>query len=326
MWLIEVTINGTVNRISTEAQALTYYWHNYVVAFEPISYSMAEKTGGYIRPSYGSLELSPELFDDDYPPPVSCAVTVKYTDSDEASAVEIWSGYAHRSRIGRESISYRMYGGGYADTIVSTALSNTLVQEFTTYCGASHLNLTLDSTAARSPSPSISRASSSSDEPTIDVLSEIAAATNHCFYINDGTLYLIDMLADNGTSTLTEFDFLPVEYEDPPPYPLFRSGAYSVTGSYDYGTVQDLGTEDDVGTSDVEDQLADSRTILERPTIRITRPIKAENIPTFGEKISFADDSTPPGSNSISGWLRVRNLRFSGDGEFLVIEGEGAIA
>lgn len=326
MWLVKITLGGTVYRVNTVSAALEHFWDGLIMSFNPLSYSMREETGGYIEPRFGGASFSPELFEDNWPPPMHVTIDVKYTESDEASAIEVFSGFAHRNRIGRDSIDYDFWGDTYDSTIVSTAVSGTLNEVFTTYCGASYLNLTLDTTAARATSPSISIPSNSSDVPVIDMLSKAAAAVNHCFYINDGTLYLIDMLADNGTYTYTEFDFKPVEYTDKQPVMLFRSGAESLIGSHPHGEIKDLDIDDYVTADNIATHLAGAKTILERPELMLTVPVADDLFSLFGAKINWTDESMGPEGSSITGALWVRGITIDSDGEFVTLTGDGAIS
>ena len=100
MILVEMTINGTTYYISDEyINTLTHMWDGVIQSFSPIQYAIRSLAGGYVEPIYGDINLSPELFEDEWPPPVSCAITVKITDTTEAVATTIFDGTAHRGLI-----------------------------------------------------------------------------------------------------------------------------------------------------------------------------------------------------------------------------------
>lgn len=326
MWLVEITINSTMHRVSTVSSALTYFWDGKIIEFNPLGYSMREETGGYIEPRFGGASFSPALFASDWPPPLHCAIDVKYTESDESSAIEVFSGHAHRSRIGRDSIDYDFWGDIYDESIVSTVINKTLVTEFADFCDPGYLNLTLDSTAARDPSPTLSIPSNSQTVPVIDLMSKSAAAVNHCFYIKSGVLYLIDMLAANGTYPYTEFDFMPVEYIDRQPYILFRSAAQSVFGSQPHGEIKELDIDEYVGSSAIATHLAGAKTIFERIEISMTLPTTPDLFLIFGGELSWTDESMGPEGESITASMRVRAMTVDPEGEFVTLTGDGAIS
>lgn len=244
MILVSLTINGTVHRISDEYCELTHLWEAKVAGLTPVSYATKSNAGGYVEPSYGDIELLPDLFAGDWPPPKSCACTVKITDTTEEAAVTIFTGTAHRAEINREGIKYELHGPSYSSALTAkTWIDGTLNSVFTTYCGASYLNLTFNSTYERATSPAVYGVFDS-DTTVIEMLSALAEATNHLFYISGSTLYLVDMLLDNGTAVdVDEFDFFPVEYSDTQPFKLFQTEGvnrtYRLAGTYAYGDVDD---------------------------------------------------------------------------------------
>jgi hypothetical protein len=247
--LVEMTINGTLHRISDEYLELTHLWEGMIVGIEPITKATRALTGGYVEPQYGGITLHPDLFAGaDWPPPKSCAITVKISDTTEEDAVTIFSGVAHRTGIAEDGPRYAIYGPSYSNEMASdTLVDGTLLEVFTTYCGASYLNLTLSHTYDRATSPQVYRKVPAGSS-IIDMLSEFAEATNHLFYISGSTIYLVDMLIDNGSEkAVTEDDFSPPEYTDQPPYRRFSAEGigviwggvkqqYSVAGTYAYGT------------------------------------------------------------------------------------------
>lgn len=240
MILVQLTINGTIHYLSDDYLELTHLYEAKVAKVNPVSYATRSEAGGYVEPQFGDIEFLPDTFSDDWPPPKSCVIKISITDTTEEAAVEIFTGRAHRTAITRESVKYDLFGKSYSNAITATTwIDDTLSAVFTTYCGASYLNLTLNTDYARATSPSVYR-EIEADTLIIDMLSDFAEATHHLFYISGTTLYLVDMLLDNGTDLeVDEFDFFPVEYSDAQPYRRFMTEAvrkYSLASSYGYGS------------------------------------------------------------------------------------------
>jgi hypothetical protein len=90
-------------------------------------------------------------------------------------------------------------------TISGTGEYSTLAEIFAWACGAARLNLSLDTSLARSPSPSLAYWAGG-QAAIIDFLSDISAFFNHLFFIRRKTLYLVAMEEDYDTRTQTEHD------------------------------------------------------------------------------------------------------------------------
>jgi len=116
MLLVEITINGAVRRVSIEGHALVNNWQPYIVGFDAPSLAISSDHGGYAKMSFGSITFNPTLFIDDWPPPVSCPLSIYYTDTDEAARELVFSGTAHLKSFGRESISYALFGPSYDES------------------------------------------------------------------------------------------------------------------------------------------------------------------------------------------------------------------
>lgn len=327
MWLVTININSTDYQVSTEDLALESFWDGDVLSLNPISWMPDHNTGGYIRPRFGSIDLSAALFQRAgvWPPQESCAITFELTDDNEAGKILILEATAHCKSYDRTKISYSIYADSYDSYLNGTIFTaDTISSIFTTYCGASYLNLTLDTTyIGAGGTQTITYTVPSKDTLLIDVLSAIAASANLFFFIKDGTLYLWNMRTTCGTSNLTEFDFLPATYEPAPPISYIVSGAYSVVGAYSYG--QEISTlSADYGVSYITAHMANSRDdILERPRARIEIPALVANIPNFGEVISWTDENVGPDSASVA--MKVRELSFTQNGDFIKLEGDSAI-
>ena len=187
MLLVELTINAVLNRISDEyVYSLTNPWEHKIISFSAPAYSIATDHGGYVQMGFGSIELIPDLFDSDWPPPISCVISVYYTATNEAAKETLFQGVAYLSQVDREAVIYELYGDSYTATIAdATAYNGSLVSLFSTWCGAGILNLTLDSSAARGASPNVTH-TTDGEQLAIDLASEIAAYYSHCFYIRGG--------------------------------------------------------------------------------------------------------------------------------------------
>ena len=95
-------------------------------------------------------------------------------------------------------------------TMVGTASQTSLLEVMT--WGQTQLGIgNIVSTNARASSPDTAYWATS-QMPLIDFLSDICAFFAHLFYISDDKLYLIDMLLDNGSNTITEFDYYSAMY------------------------------------------------------------------------------------------------------------------
>ena len=110
MFLIEVTINTVLNRLSMEGIALDHWWDNKVISFDPPIYKTSEKRGGFCSLSFGSVSFSPDLFESDWPPPLSCATTIYYTETTEAAEQKMFEGTLHLNNIKNDEIIYEFYG------------------------------------------------------------------------------------------------------------------------------------------------------------------------------------------------------------------------
>lgn len=91
-------------------------------------------------------------------------------------------------------------------TISGIGEDSTLINIFDWAVQVGRLNLSYDSSLATAFTASYWAAS---QETLVSFLDRLAAYACHLFYVQDETLYLVDMDSDNGTSALTEFDFYP---------------------------------------------------------------------------------------------------------------------
>ena len=128
MLLIEFPINGVTQRISDRILLLEHPWKPYVAAFAPPAWRMDKEYGGMVRFGGGSITINNQLFVDldVWPPPVQATPTAKYTASDEASAVTLFTHIAHL-------VSYDRFEAVY--DIRETEWVNQLLDETVDYNG-----------------------------------------------------------------------------------------------------------------------------------------------------------------------------------------------
>ncbi len=322
MLLVQATINGTDYYTSMEGVALTHYWDAVIIGFDPPQYQMSDLYGGYVRPGFGSIKFSHDLFDSEWPPPVSIDTSIYYTATTEAAKETLFSGKAHLRTINREIVEYELYSESFTATIADlTAFDDTLVDVATWFCNAARLNLTLDSTYARAVSPDV-KFTLSGEQLAINLFSDICAFFTHCFYISGTTLYLIDMLAAAGSQTITEFDFFPSEYHYEVPVALARTTNYARTSAYPYGQEISLGTEFIDTEAKINTALDNIITVQNKPWCNLRMPFLG-SLPTPGKKISWTDTSL---GSDLAAYIYARTLRFDFEAEEVIVEGEGALS
>ena len=296
--LSEVVINSTTHYVSDEWHQLTRLYEPKIASYTPVRYGLPVVYGGFAKPKWGDRSFLPDLFDGtDWPPPKTITVTDKLTETTEAAAITVFAGTLHLASYNETEVVYTPHGEEYTATIAdSTALSGTLASIFTTYCGATHLNLTLDTTDARGTTPTITY-TTSGEQMTIDVLSDLAAYCTHCFYIKGTTLYLVDMLAgDDNSYSLDEFGyFMGSEYRAQQPVSLIKgtdtsSNERSVDGSYQYGEELTVDIYDNNQTR-VETELGNIKTLVEKDYYRFRVIPESDKLPTIGEVITVTNES-----------------------------------
>ncbi len=336
MILVQIDINGTTHYVSDRYKALTNQWRGMVTGFAPISFSTRQDYGGYADISYGDITFVPALFSSsgDWPPPVECDITVKWLDTNtspinESNAVEYFVGKIYRKTIDTKGVSYRLYHDNtYTATVAnSTTYNDTLVNVMTTLCGASYLNLTLDSTLARSPSPNVNF-TTSGEKLAIDLASEICAFYSHCFYIESGTLYLMDMGVDNGTRNISYQHFTQSDVVDQDPISKMSiSGEDTwapVTTSYPYGREMSFQKYHNT-ESNATDALNDILAVLQKANATLNIPLGrlGSSLPKIGEALSWTDDDLYTGLDVT---VRARKIVFNLLDGYCEITGEGGIS
>lgn len=319
--LIEFTINGTLNRLSQEGIALTNYWDAKVSTFDPIQFKLASYYGGYVKLGYGSISFVPDLFDDDWPPPVTGLLSAYYTATTEGAKETLFTGIAQLTGINRREITYRLYGPTYDETIASTTAYNNDLETVLDAILTSIAEIdTLDVTYGRVAIPNVTH-TTSGDKLAIDLASDIAAFYGHLFYVSGTTAHLVDMLLNSGTVEYTEFDYFPSQYDYLEPVAVARAGAFSQFSAFSHGknlsVTQYHDTEANVNTA-----LNDIMTIWHKPRTRFRIPFLG-SIPTPGKKLSWTDTGQAQDTDM---FIMARSISYDFDNELVIVDGEGAIS
>ena len=322
MLLVKLTYSGTDYYLSQDGHALTHLWKQYVLSFDPPQRRLPLDYGGYCKLEWGSIKIAGMFFQTGnlgvWPPPAEMDITIYHTDTDEASAVTLLSGVAHRVAVDLQGVTYDIYGPEYADTVAaSTAYNDTLVTIAMAMCAT--LGLSLDSTAARSPSPAVVH-TTSHERLLIDLLSDFCAFYSHLFYIEGTTLYLVDMLADNGSRTI-EFKYLrgPEYHWEPLTYEV-TDGTNVSFGTNKYGrSVRQDAYHDTAGN--ITAAFDDILTVCNSDWASISIPFEGD-VPVPGEKISWTDEQLAADTEM---YIRARSITYDFDRRLIHIEGEGSM-
>jgi len=119
MLLVQLTVNTVVKRISDTLLTLEHTWYPYVDAFSAPQWQITKDYGGFGRLGFGTITISPELFESDWPPPIQCNITIQYTASTEAAAVTILADYtAHLTDYNRESVTFKIQDFEYEQKLL----------------------------------------------------------------------------------------------------------------------------------------------------------------------------------------------------------------
>lgn len=326
MLLVTIALGGQTYRVSNEELALAHNWRHYILSMDAIHFALPMQYGGYCAINYGRIELSPDLFDhaEVWPPPVNMQITVQYTATDEESAETFFLGTAHIAEMTRDGIQYELYPPEYDETTASgTELAGSLNQVLGTLLTGIEEITAIDTTLARAPSPGISY-TTTSECLNINLASQIAAFCGHLFYVDGDVAVVVDMLADNGARTLTEFDFFgddPPRYWQDPPTAIVRAGDEDALSAYPYGGEISVQAYTDVG-ADIQDAIDDILAIVNRMRGSITLPLLG-SLPKPGERLTWTDTALIE-STDFRIWARV--IRFDFDAEAITIEGDGGYA
>ena len=516
MLLVQLKVTSVVKRISDRLLTLEHTWYPYIISFSAPQWQVEKDYGGFGRLGFGTITISPRLFENDWPPPIQCEINILYTATNEAAAITLFARMAHLTDYDKESVTYKIqdleydqkllsevddydantvalprgfgtvthvtptrlpdvdigapygdaptyslgsltsaqgalriigftrYSGGSATKVItgdingdpvshgysngetviivnsdnfngSHVISNASGSTFTipipfasgteslplyscvyqdgdvqvyddgvpisenfynngdgTFSlmatpegqvtisgtasqttlsalmswGRTQLGITsYNNTYARSPSPTIS-AWVTSQQTVLNFLSEICASFSHLFYIKSDTLYLVDMYRDNGSDSLTDFEFL-----ESPKYGKFSpikkltskwqtysaevghsGGEHDLTISHyikttDHEISEDLyeyGSELSIPAyhydeANVRSCLVLIRELLGKDKVTVDLPLSG-SLPELGEKLSWTDGALPV---DVPGFIRTRTLTFDFVVGVVSITGEG---
>lgn len=292
--------------IALDDIALEDQWLDHIQSFSSFKLATEYETGGYVKPTFTDLALSPEMFLTSWLPPDTATVILIETETDRASGVVIFEGTAALGTYDRSSVAYRLTKT--EDTTVvaeSTVLSGTLLSNITLYCGATYLDLTVDATHARAVSPSITY-TLTKEVSTLDLLSEMCSECTHAFEVVEGVLYLHDLLAAATEVALTEFDVFPSKY----------SGALSTNK---------LPVADDlkfIAAAGKNTEIANMTTVLESSLITIPCPID-QTKPRVLDTATLYDEST---IQPVTSSMKVTNIVYNFDTNKMQMEGFGTVS
>ena len=245
----------------------------------------------------------------------------------------------------------------------TAAAGETLSDVFNYFCGASFLNLTYNNTNSRVISPTVSMWITN-QQTILEFLSELSAYFTHLFYTNSTTLFLRDMLLDNGTETITEFQFFNsnISYNSPIkkikttiqfPHSVDMvtsdagtTGKYvkedeeeiEINGSYKYGEEEEISSAlqyDDSGFADA--YAANLRLLRYNNKLALTDIKTILEKPQINVEMPIEDNNLPDFGKKISFIntaynqdtnvsLRIREISFDFLNENLTISGDGEIS
>jgi len=289
MILVEFTPNGgTLQRISNEDIALEYQWFGYITSMSTMKLSLPTRHGGFARPEFASIAISPELMQELGAYSETADVCLIETDTDENGGIVLFTGTARLDTYNRYSFVYNLKQSEMPETIAaSTAYNNTLVNVVSSLCTT--LGLTLDSTAARSLSPAVLH-TTTSNQLAIDLLSDMCSFFSHGVKIIGTTLYLYDMLGTQTATNLDEFDVQPCEYLKDTPYSLFKAtDTQTLVGTVGNGGEYSVTPYHTTGTN-IQTALADIKSIMEKDIANI-RFKSNQNKPSILDQITLLDES-----------------------------------
>jgi hypothetical protein len=342
MILATLSGNGTTLWLSMRGASSGHWWAPGIREFDMPKWGTAYEWGGAVTLEFGGMSIFPQTLIDaeTWPPPLTWSVVVEYMPdggvygTDNQTLIE---GSLRRDGFSFESVRYNFYENtGLEYNIAGGTAWNTNLQSFVTWmCDPTRLNLSTDFTASsRASAVTINHQLPTDDNrQAIGVMSDALAFYSHCFYIRGGTCYVVDMLAENGSRDLSEFDFFPPEYMDTEPIQYvsntddewtYPTGEFS-SGQMDGNQIDVTPFHPDNGTT-IEAAYDDIITIIQKPRIRIGVPLTGD-LPVPGEKIEWSD-SRFKGNIVASILAREISYDFSptDGGLRAIIEGEGTIA
>ncbi len=316
-----VSINATLpaaRKIATEPHGL---YKGEISNIDGMAINSIHRTGGFWKPRIGTIGITEEAFDGEEKPTVitlpvevqSVAYSTFTTIPATGQLEEVVDGIA----------TYNLIIPDYDDVQTKGTLTANLIPFFTDITGAGRLNLTLNISKATAINTSITI---SSDRATIDVAHDVAESCNHSFYIEDDTLYLIDLLKNSGVSHSFDagYDCLygfPT-HKAPELYSNFIGGAYNIVGDHSNGKEFKRSFLSHTGQTEIEAELTRAKTILGKEWIVSKLPLEKAGAVGYADEIVITDID-----NNETLTFLARNFVYDmAEGiEVVTIEGEGTI-
>ena len=125
MLFVIIEVNGIERYVSDQAIStdMLRQWKGYVLSFSNPKYTLSNKYGGRVKLDFGSLEMSPDLFNyperrldppPDWPPPITCPIDIWYSDLNDdffgaGTHERLFSGTAHLSKFDMKSVTYDIW-------------------------------------------------------------------------------------------------------------------------------------------------------------------------------------------------------------------------
>ncbi len=330
--LLAVASDSEYRNYSTKDQNLSYLWHGVITGIDSIKMTLSTKHGGFIQVSAGQVRFTPDAFGglnhwsfSDWPPPKTLTAIFRCKIPGQQYSTKLFEGILYRARIGEETVVYDVYISSYTETIPSgTSLAswpstNTLVGFFSKVCDV--LGLTLDSSKAAVSPPALSH-TLQNERLVIDVADEVAAFCCHCFWIENGTLYLQAMANANGTLSLQNTnDYLRTpRYIDEVPVNrvVAESGEY-VGSEYPFGNDYELS----VNYTGDDSQLQAIYNLVNALWIDIPMPVSVgcgEFVP--GKEVTVLDNRLAVESEAV---LKMRAVVYDFMSRKITIGGDGSL-
>jgi len=321
MILCEFTgVGQSMVRMSTQDIALTYQWYSYLRAIASIKIALPKKHGGFAAPDFSDIDISPAYFKSIGGYPATAHVKLIDTETNEADGRVIYDGEAYLDSFDRGPGKYVLSKPEMTATIpASTAFNDTLVNVVTALCGPTFLNITLDTTLARSPSPAVLH-TTTSDQLAIDLLSGMCDWFCHAARFENDTLYLVDLLGTWAPKETSEHFFQPSSYQRGKKYATYKSGdeTLSGTGADEY----DAGGPYHTATANIQAALANIKTVIEMDTA-IIRYRSDQNSFSMLDKITALDESLPVPVTTTG---IITTMLHNDDGRAVDIEVVGSVA
>lgn len=302
-------------------------WDSYIASVSSVKIATPKPWGGYAAPVFSDIAFFPNMFTaaSDWPPPENAAVRLRWiADGDETGGTVFFDGTATVEDPEHAAIKYKLKRAENATKVAAaTVLSGTLTAVIEVLCGSSYLNLSLDTSRARIPSPAVSW-TVDAEKLTTALVDEICQSFSHAAINIGGTLYLIDMYdTSTALADVSDWDVTDPGYKFGSRYSLAKYGNYSVTSS----TVAN-GDELSIpvihhGTqANIEEAMGIILEIANRPTVELKADI-GDDLMTVGGCYLYNDES---GFRPLQLIMVAHDVVYNFDSETMLATGPGRVA